>query len=113
MSITVNVVSIPEGKASTITLTKTGQNTGNIVFDGQSFNLTNIAVRNEGLFLSCSGPLDSTVSCSIHPPAPSTSPFISVDIRSFIFHSTKNYQLKTADEQKLAQFMKASFPQMA
>jgi hypothetical protein len=110
MTIIIDAVSIPDGKHATIELTKTGDRSGLIKVDGQSFNLTNIRTSGDGLGLTCDGPLGATVTCSIHSSTPQSNPFISVDIRSFFFHSTKNYQITPEDQQRLVEFVRQSFP---
>jgi hypothetical protein len=110
MTIIIDAVSIPDGKHATIELTKTGDRSGLITVDGQSFNLTNIRTSSDGLGLTCDGPLGATVTCSIHASTPQSNPFISVEIRSFFFHSTKNYQITPEDQQRLVEFVRQSFP---
>jgi hypothetical protein len=113
VTVTIDVVSIPEGQHSTITLAKTGADSGQITVDGQSYDLTDIKASADGLGLICSGPLGATVTCTIHPSPPPKTPFISIEIRSFFFHSTKNYQVTSTNQKKLSQFISASFPQVA
>ena len=107
-SVTITVTSVPDGTPSTITLTKTGNDTGSITLDGSSYNLTNITATTNGQNLNCKGPLGTTVSATVTPGNPA---FVTVQISGFLIHSTKHYQTSENDQQKLTQFIIAAhFP---
>jgi hypothetical protein len=107
-SVTITATSVPDGTPSNITLTKTGDDTGSIALDGQSYDLTNITASTNGQNLNCNGPLGTTISATVTPGNPA---FVTVQISGFIIHSTKHYQLSAGDQQKLTQFIiAAQFP---
>ena len=113
MAVTIHAISIPDQTPSTITLDKTGPAEGTITVDGQSNSVTNITASADGLTLACDGPFGSTITCTIQPQKAPASSFVTVEIKSFIFNSTKHYQVSAADEQKLVKFIQDShFPQL-
>jgi hypothetical protein len=113
MAITITAISIPDQTQTTITLDKTGPAEGTISMDGQTHSVSNITASADGLTMKCDGPLGSTITCTVKPQAPPASSFVTIDIKSFFFNSTKHYQLNAANEQKLVNFIKGShFPQL-
>jgi hypothetical protein len=113
MSVTIHAISIPDQTPSTITLDKTDAAEGTITLDGQSYDVTNITASADGLNMACDGPFGSTITCRIQPQKPPASSFVTVDIKSFIFNSTKHYQVSAVDEGKLVKFIQDShFPQL-
>ena len=109
MSVTIHAVPVSGGEQTTITIDKTGPDTGTLSTDGQSFDVFNVKASTDGTKLVCNTQVffwlvKITVTVLVsHAPDKAT---VSVTIENAPGHNgTTEYVVTGADEANLIQFV--------
>jgi hypothetical protein len=115
MAVTIHAVSISDGTQSTITIDKTGPDTGTINVDGTNYNVYNVKAGADGKKLVCNTKrlfFTITVTVAVLASQSSNSATVSLTIAGAPFgNGTTDYSITLMDQTKLTQFIVGSdFP---